>query len=170
MISAGCLEGPFQRAIHTFKYRSRPDLGDRLASHLAGAVQEASLPLVSLAFVPLHPQRARQRGFNQAERLARSLGKALELPVQDGLSRIRATGPQVGLAGREREANVAGAFSWVGRGTPPAVTGLVDDVCTTGATLLEAARALNTAGGSVGAFLVLAVAHTLPAPVVTLPE
>ena len=53
---------------------------------------------------------------------------------------------------------------------PPAATGLVDDVCTTGATLLAAASALSTAGGSVGAFLVLAVPHTLSLPLVTLPE
>lgn len=170
MVAAARLEGAFQQAIHTYKYRSRPALGEQLAGHLLTAVRRAAIPLDALTFVPLHEERARQRGFNQAERLARSLGKQLQLPVVEGISRIRATAPQVGLTGREREANVAGAFQWIGPGAPPAVTGLVDDVCTTGATLLAAASALNTAGGAVGAFLVLAVPHTLSLPLVTLPE
>jgi ComF family protein len=170
LVAAARLEGAFQQAIHTYKYRSRPALGDYLARHLLTSVRRAGIQLEALTFVPLHPERARQRGFNQAERLARSLGRELRLPVVDGLSRIRATVAQVGLTGHEREANVAGAFRWTASGAPPAATGLVDDVCTTGATLLAAAKALNTAGGRVGAFLVLAVPHTLSSPLVTLPE
>jgi len=137
---------------------------------LISAVRQAGLPLQSLTFVPLHPARARERGFNQAERLARVLGAALSLPVVPGLARLRPTAAQVGLTGRQREANVAGAFHWVGSGPPPAGAGLVDDVCTTGATLRAAADGLTAAGGSVAAFLVLAVAHTFGAPLVTLPE
>jgi len=170
VVAAARLEDAFQRAIHTYKYRSRAALGEQLAGHLLAAVRRAAIPLNALTFVPLHPERARQRGFNQAERLARNLGQELQLPVVEGLSRIRPTARQVGLTGREREANVAGAFKWTGRGAPPAGCGLVDDVCTTGATLLAAAGALSSAGGSVGAFLVLAVPHTLALPVVTLPE
>lgn len=170
LLAAARLEGAFQQAIHTYKYGSRPALGEQLARHLLTTARKAGIQLEALTFVPLHPERARQRGFNQAERVARSLGKELRLPVVDGLSRIRATAAQVGLSGREREANVAGAFQWTGPGAPPAAAGLVDDVCTTGATLLAAAGALNKAGGSVAAFLVLAVPHTLSLPLVTLPE
>ena len=145
-------------------------MGERLAPYLLDALRRSGIGLSALTFVPLHPERARQRGFNQAERIARSLGQELHLPVIEGLSRVRPTAAQVGLTGREREANVAGAFRWTAAGAPPVATGLVDDVCTTGATLLAAASALNTAGGSVRAFLVLAVPHTLPLPLVTLPE
>lgn len=170
LVAAARLEGPFQHAIHAYKYRSRPALAEQLNEHLLAAVRAADFRLNALSFIPLHPQRERQRGFNQAERLARTLGKKLRLPVVQGLRRVRPTAPQVGLTGRERELNVAGAFSWTGEAPPPSLLGLVDDVCTTGATLLAASGALNRAGGSIGAFLVLAVPHTLPPGLVTLPE
>jgi len=80
LIAAGQLEGPFQQAIHTFKYRPRPVLAGWLARPLAQAIQGAGLDLEALSFVPLHPARERQRGFNQAERLARELGATLRLP------------------------------------------------------------------------------------------
>ncbi len=170
MVAAAWLEGPFQQAIHVYKYRPRPTLSAALAAPLVVAIEEAGLSLRALTFVPLHPARARQRGFNQAERLASELGAALALPVIRGLARTRPTLAQVGLTGPEREANVAGAFQWDGAEPPPLCTGLVDDVCTTGATLRAAAEGLIAAGGSVAAFLVLALPHTLATPLVTLPE
>ena len=64
---------------------------------------------------------------------------------------------------------MAGAFRWTAPEPPPQGLGLVDDVCTTGATLAAVARVVGEAGGSIGAFLVLAVAQTLPGPLVTSP-
>jgi predicted amidophosphoribosyltransferase len=87
--------------------------------------------------------------------------------VLGGLTRVRATPAQVGLSQGERRANLAGAFRWTAAQPPPRGLGLVDDVCTTGATLTAAAQAVAEAGGSIGAFLVLAVAQTLPAVAVT---
>ena len=136
------------------------------------ATIEDRLPgLTGLTYVPLHPIRLKERGFNQAERLARILARRLALPLVDGLRRVRPTGHQVGLTEAERRQNVAGAFAWIGP-RPPAGLGLVDDVCTTGATLTAAARAILEAGGRVEAMLVLGVAspQTLPAPAVTFPE
>jgi len=170
LVAAGRLEGPLQQAIHTFKYRPRPLLAGWLARPLAQAMRDAGIPLEALAFVPLHPARERQRGFNQAERLACELGAALRLPLVGGLTRIRPTPAQVGLTAHERALNVSDAFRWVGTRPAPGGIGLVDDVCTTGATLQAAAQAIQAAGGSVREFLVLAVPHTLPAPLVTLPE
>ncbi len=120
--------------------------------------------------MPLHPTRLRERGFNQAERLARVLGRCLRLPVVDGLKRVRPTSPQVGLKEAERRQNVAGAFAWIGPPSPSGL-GLVDDVCTTGATLTAAAGAIQASGGGVAAFLVLGVAspQTLPHLGVTFP-
>jgi predicted amidophosphoribosyltransferase len=80
---------------------------------------------------------------------------------------VRATPAQVGLSQLERRVNLLGAFEWTAAEPPPQGLGLVDDVCTTGATLTAAAQAVAEAGGSIGAFLVLAVAQTLPAPPVT---
>jgi len=80
---------------------------------------------------------------------------------------IQATPAQVGLSQAERRANLTGAFHWTALEPPGDRLGLVDDVCTTGATLTAAAEAVAEAGGSIGAFLVLAVAQTLPVVAVT---
>jgi ComF family protein len=100
--------------------------------------------------VPLHRRRHRDRGFNQAAELAR----ALDLPVVDALVRVRATASQTGLPAAQRHRNVRGAFQPAGAGLlgrrRAAVAGrtvvLVDDVCTTGATLEACAAALRAAG------------------------
>jgi len=100
--------------------------------------------------VPLHWWRAWKRGFNQAELLARPLAQQLGLEVHDDfLRRIRNTKPQTKLKGDERRKNVVGAFA-VPKASVPEVKGrdilLVDDVCTTGATLNACANALKRAG------------------------
>ena len=94
--------------------------------------------------VPLSSQRQKQRGFNQAELMARCLAEAVDLPVDvQALRRIRNTAPQHGLDRLSRKANLAGAFE----GDPRRIQGrfviLVDDIYTSGATLVEAARALR---------------------------
>jgi ComF family protein len=93
--------------------------------------------------VPLHRRRLRARGFNQAADLARHLG----LPVIEALRRTRATPSQTDLPAAKRHANVRGAFAPRSRAH---VDGcrivLVDDVCTTGATLESCARVLVEAG------------------------
>lgn len=120
------------------------------------------------AFValPLHARRQRERGFNQAELLARVVGQALGLPVlEGGLRRRRATGQQASLAAGDaphRHGNVAGAFA----ARPPDATAprriaLVDDLVTTGATWCEAARALSAAGWDVRWGLALGAAARL---------
>jgi predicted amidophosphoribosyltransferase len=76
----------------------------------------------------------------------------------------------VGLGHAERQLNLEGAFTWTALAPPPARLALVDDVCTTGATLLAALEAVQQAGGSITAFLVLARAQSLPALAVTFPE
>jgi ComF family protein len=97
--------------------------------------------------VPLHPRRQRERGFNQAEDLARGLG----LPLLRALRRVRATQPQVDLPAEQRQTNVKGAFElrrWPFPGNRRPVIVLVDDVVTTGATLDACARQLKKAGAA----------------------
>lgn len=99
--------------------------------------------------VPLHVARHRDRGYNQAALLARELGAGVGLPVvEDGLTRTRATAPQVGLSIPEREANVSGAFECSADSLVGMKVLLVDDVFTTGCTLGAACSALKDAGAS----------------------
>lgn len=170
LIAAGRFAGPLQRAIHRYKYGRRRQLAGQLSLLLEGAWARSGVHLTALAFVPLHPRRRRERGFNQAELIAAELARRLRLPLLAGLSRVRDTPAQVGLSQVERRINLNGAFTWTERLEAPRELGLVDDVCTTGATLTAAGQAVERAGGSIAAFLVLGRAQTLPAGLVTLPE
>src|SRR5207245_10689377 len=119
LITVGPLEGPLQRAIHIYKYRPRPELATALAGCLEAAVRKSGIRIAVLTFVPLHPARQRERGFNQAERLARRLGQAMAVPVIAGLSRVRATPAQVGLGEAERRVRMVRAFCWSPTARPP---------------------------------------------------
>ena len=97
-----------------------------------------------LTWVPLGSGRRRVRGFDQAETLARGLGRTSGLPVRPLLKRTRETAPQARRGGSERRAALHGAFR--SRGDVPATVVLVDDVLTSGATASECARVLRAAG------------------------
>lgn len=100
--------------------------------------------------VPLHKKKLRKRGYNQAELLAKGLGKRFGLPVVDCLQRVKETKTQVGLSKEERASNSRNAFAFNPafqnnlRGIKQAF--LVDDVVTSGATLRECAKVLKKAG------------------------
>jgi ComF family protein len=95
--------------------------------------------------VPLHRSRQRSRGFNQAADLARHVG----LPVMAALRRVRATPSQTDLPAARRHANVRDAFAMVrGQNVRGLRIVVVDDVCTTGATLEACARVLRDAGAA----------------------
>jgi ComF family protein len=97
--------------------------------------------------VPLHHHKERVRGYNQSALLSRELSRLTGWPIQTGLVRIKETQPQVGLSAEERQRNVAEAFAWEG-GEIDAPVLLVDDVCTTGATLSQCAATLKSAGAA----------------------
>jgi len=95
--------------------------------------------------VPLHPVRLRERGFNQAEVLARAVSSGVGIGVVEGLERLRLTKPQTGLDPRARMENVRGAFAAHAEKVAGKRILLIDDVWTTGATLVECAKVLMRA-------------------------
>lgn len=96
--------------------------------------------------VPLHPKRLRERGFNQAEIIAKFLAKIYELRFMNLLVRTKNTEHQVGKPRSERLQNLDGAFTVRSHYSLPTTVLLIDDVWTTGATMSECAKTLKQAG------------------------
>lgn len=137
-----------RNAIHSLKYRRNPALGETLAD-LMSRYWLADFPDEAVLIpVPLGMERKQARGFNQAEILARGLGARWRRPlIVDGLNRQRETRSQVGLNAQDRKSNVAGAFVASAKVKGHSVI-LIDDVCTTGATLSACAEALLQNGAT----------------------
>ena len=134
--------------VRALKYRGATALAEPMAKSLASTVGSYGIDADVIVPVPLSGMRRRTRGYNQAEELARALGRRLDMAVwPSALERRRDTPPQARSAdAEERRRNVAGAF----HANDPDIAGrrvlLVDDVTTTGATLAACATALKTAG------------------------
>lgn len=147
MRSAVAYDGPVEQAVHRFKYEGWRRLAIPFAELIAERLAVEGLVARRVIAVPLHPARLRQRGYNQAELLARELRRRMVLPASKGeLVRTRPTPPQVGRDRLRRFENVKDAFSWRGAGLEGESILLVDDVATTGATLDACASALRAAG------------------------
>ena len=137
-----------REAIHQLKYRNLKAISPCLAGLLADYLQSSPLPGEALVPVPLHPRRLRERGYNQASLLARELGKLINLPViEDCLVRVKEAQPQVRTATVEdRRKNVTDAFKCQNGKVRGKQIILIDDVCTSGATLESCASALKSEG------------------------
>ena len=156
--------------IHRLKYAREIHLARELGNLACGAFKDRRLALAleekwPLVPVPLHWRRQRDRQFNQAEEIAKSIGEKMNLPVVKRLKRVRSTQTQTRLSRKQRMENLKGAFairkSWFfEKGNPiskeetPGVI-LVDDVFTTGSTVDECAKILKKAGA--GRVVVLTV-------------
>ncbi len=149
-------DGALRQAIHCFKYQERPELATVFGNMLGEYVAAHPLPIDVVIPVPLHRERERWRGYNQALLLAREMALQEKHALwYNVIERTRATPPQVGLDLRARRENVRDAFA-----AGPAVSGanilLVDDVCTTGATMNACAAALKQRGAKFVCGLALA--------------
>lgn len=165
VIAACAYAFPVDRLVQQLKFGGRLPLARPLGHLLADAVLEQGRQVVErsrlkplpretvgremlpqvLVPVPLHPARERQRGFNQAEAIARVVGRELGIPVAArAVARQRDTSAQSGLGLDQRRRNLRHAF--ILRGVLPPHVALVDDVMTTGSTLAAVAEVLRAGG------------------------
>ena len=142
--------GVVRQIIHDFKYGRQAHLRHIVARWLCEALDDERLrgrQFDLIVPVPLHPTRQRERGFNQADLLAKLLSARISIPCKPVLERIRYTTTQTALDRTERMENLHNAFR-LRKNTD--VRGLqvllIDDVLTTGSTLSECARVLKRAG------------------------
>lgn len=139
----GVYEGTLRDILHSLKYEGRRSVARGIGERMAAAGGEVLEGADALVPVPLHWFRQYQRGFNQAEELARHIG----LPLEHALRRRRRTVTQTDLPESQRLRNVAGAFRVHRRAKVQGrVLVIVDDVSTTGATLDACAAALLERG------------------------
>jgi ComF family protein len=149
-IAAFAYDGPLRRALAGLKYGSAARVATPLADRAAGCLGLLTdlAGSATLVPVPVHAERLRQRGYNQAALLAAALAKRNRLPVADPLVRRRATTQQHRLDRAARLRNLRDAFVLRADARPPPVVILVDDILTTSATLEACAAVLRAAGAS----------------------
>jgi ComF family protein len=136
-------ENPLPALISGAKFRARLDLTRVLGQCLAISLRNRGADIPDLILpVPLHAKRLRERGYNQALEIARTVGRALSTPVEiHSCVRVLATPPQAGLEQKERQRNIRGAFDMV-RPVDAGHVAILDDVVTTGSTVSELAKVL----------------------------
>lgn len=136
---------PLDHLLKGLKFGNQLHLAPRFAELLANKVRQQSLPECILP-VPLHPQRLRQRGFNQALTVAQPLAKELKLPLDfRSLRRRRDTPQQTRLDAVDRRRNLKDAFELRQPFSAKHIA-LVDDIMTTGSTIHEISKLLRRHG------------------------
>jgi ComF family protein len=155
--------GVLKRAIAAFKYENNPQLGKPLGCWMGEAwLNSAELAIDNLTVVPipLHKQKLKERGFNQAELLAESFCDLTGLPLQrHGLERVKYTQPLFELSAKERQSEMKDALI-LGKDFRRRLPGnrvlLVDDIYTSGTTVRSAIKVLKQSGISVYGTVALA--------------
>ena len=150
-----------RNAIHRLKYRTSPHIGEYLGQVLAEEISESSFfeGIDAIVPIPLAKGRLLKRKYNQCDWIANGISKQTGIPVvRNAVKRVRNNKTQTRLSVEERWENVEGIFQLH---NPESIAGkhvlLIDDVITTGATVISCAQTLMKAGGNVR-FSVVALA------------
>lgn len=148
LVACALYENELRTSLHRYKFSGRADLHTPFALMLCSQLRSFHCTEFEIVIpVPLSEERLKERGFNQAELIAKEIAKAFHVPcVSDALKKCRNTKRQSDLRGAERSKNIRDAFVL---SNSDAVRGktvlLVDDIFTTGATMREAAAVLSAA-------------------------
>lgn len=149
-----------RKAIYRFKYEGRREyagyFGKIMARQFGNAVRRAGVE--GIIPVPLHRKREKERGYNQAELLARAFGEEIQIPVYEKyVIRVRNTPPMKALEGAGRQNNLKKAFKIGQNDVKLNITIIVDDIYTTGSTIDAVAKVLLEAGISRVYYMTLAI-------------
>jgi len=141
-------DGLVPKGIAKFKFQQRPRLHKQFAELMLEGMEwnlrEEQCDLVLC--VPMHKQRQALRGYNQAQLLAKELAEQLELPYRDCLKKVRKSKEQHTLSRAQRRSAQKDSYACTPLHGEKVL--LVDDVCTSGGTMMECARVLREAGAS----------------------
>lgn len=145
--AATLFEDPIPTVIHNLKYNGHFALAQPLAQIMTSAWQRWQTPIDLILPIPLHKKREKDRGYNQSTLLATCFAQHQNIEIrEDILQRVKNTTPQVSLNAVERQKNMEQAFIVQKSQVVNRQILLIDDVCTTGATMASAAEALLGAG------------------------
>ena len=159
--------GTLKRSLAALKYHNQPQVARLLGHYLADAwldspiIARSLTPPLIVVPIPLHADKQKQRGYNQAELIAKAFCDRSRLPLAHGLRRDRATEAQFGLTPEERMQNLENAFcvdSHFRKRHAASTVLLLDDIYTTGTTARSAVQVLRQGGVSVGGILAVAKA------------
>ena len=165
LLAWGKYEGKLKQAIASLKYENHPEIGELMGIWL-GETWLKTLPVgkdqkLTIIPIPLHSQKLKERGFNQAEAIAQGFCQVTGYNLnKQGLIRCKDTAPLFSLSPQERQKNMQGAFrvsiSFQKKlSTTPIL--LIDDIYTTGITAREASRILRAVGINVLGITVIAM-------------
>lgn len=142
-------KGAVKKSVYRLKYSNRREYGMAYGQELVRQYGEwiRKKQIQGIIPIPLHKKRKRQRGYNQAEVIAKEMGRLLQMPVYDDLliRRVNTT-PQKELNDKERKNNLKKAFKMCENNVQLEKVLLIDDIYTTGSTIDGAAAALLEAG------------------------
>jgi ComF family protein len=145
-------EGAFQHIAHALKYDGFESIGRELGERLGITMKEWNIHADVLIPIPLHKAKQRERGFNQAEQIARGVASVTGVEVcSDAIRRVKHTQTQTQLTSDERKKNMEAAFAFnpsCSKRTSDKTCVLIDDVITTGATIQSCAQELMGAGAA----------------------
>jgi len=146
--------GPSRDLVHSLKYGSSKCLGKPMGRSMG----EVLPPARGAVLVPVPLHKGSRRAFNQSREIAKGVAEVWKTEVMEGLAWRLPRSTQVGLPSSRRKSLPKDAMRWKGRSDEERVVVLVDDVCTTGATLRSAAHAVRSSGATVAGAIVWSLA------------
>ncbi len=157
----GSYQGALKRTIAACKYQNHPELATHLGTLLGTAwlQHHPNQPLLRVVPIPMHPDKQQERGFNQADLIAKSFGQQTGLPLNYALQRIKSTQAQFQLSPGDRQRNLQDAFQLLPNHQLAGKSALlIDDIYTTGATISAAEQVLQASGIKIFGVAVAAIA------------